>query len=133
MRIIAKKYAQLLYTNVINKKKDEARNIIKAFVGLLAEENVISQTDKIINEFIKIWNKEQGIVEAEIKSARELDETQIKSLQSYIKKLAKARTVEIKTVENKNLLGGVVIKYGDKILDASLLAKLDSLKQEIKK
>jgi len=49
MRIIAKKYAQLLYTNVINKKKDEARNIIKAFVGLLAEENVISQTDKIIN------------------------------------------------------------------------------------
>lgn len=133
MRITVKQYATALYDSVKDKKKDEVRNIIKAFVEVLIADNVINQTDKIIAEFVRIWNKEQGIVEASIKSARELDETQIKSLQSYIKKLAKAKTVEIKTAEEKNLLGGVVIQYGDKILDASLQAKLRSLQQTIKK
>ena len=133
MRITAKQYATALYDSVKGKKNDEVKDVVQAFVEILIADNMINQADKIINEFIKIWNKEKGIVEASIKTARALDETQIKSLQSYIKKLAKAKIVEIKTVENKNLLGGVVLQYGDKVLDASLLAKLHSLKQEIKK
>ena len=133
MRITVKQYAAALYNSVKGKKKDGVKNVVQAFVEILIADNMVSQTDKIINEFSNIWNKKKGTVEANIKTARELDETQIKSLQSYIKKLAKARTVEIKTVEDKSLLGGVVIQYGDKILDASLQSKLHSLRQEIKK
>ncbi len=134
MRITVKKYANALYNSVCRDKALPRLSIvIQAFVEILIADNMINQTDKIIAEFVRIWNKEQGIVEASIKSARALDEAQIKSLNIYIKKLAKARTVEIKTVEDKSLLGGVVVQYGDKILDGSLRAKLHSLQQEIKK
>ncbi len=134
MRKTSKQYANALYNSVC---RDEALPrlsiVIQAFVEILIADNMINQADKIIKEFIKIWNKEKGIVEANIKSTRELDEAQIKSLNIYIKKLAKARIVEIKTAEDKSLLGGIVIRYGDKVLDASLKNRLINLRQEIKK
>ena len=39
----------------------------------------------------------------------------------------------MKEKQNKNILGGVILKYGDKILDGSLKTKLNSLKEELKK
>ena len=133
MKISTKKYATALYDCVKDKKKDEVRNIIKAFVRLLAEANAISQADKIINEFVSIWNKEQGIVEAEIISADKLEKQTANMLNKYIGKLSGAKTVSIKETEDKNLLGGVIIKYGDKVLDGSLKTRLSSLREEMKK
>ena len=86
MKVTPKQYAHALYDSVQGKKPDESKQIIKEFVSLIAQSNDISKADKIINEFIRVYNQEQGIVEAEIKSARTLEISIIKFLQNYIKK-----------------------------------------------
>ena len=133
MKITPKQYALSLYESVKDKDKKEAEKIIRGFAELLVRENVLARSDKIIAEFSRIWNAGEGLVEAEITSARPLDKAMVKAISNYIKERSKAGAVEIKTAEDKDLLGGVVVRFGDKILDASLKTKLSSLKQEMKK
>ena len=88
---------------------------------------------KIIEAFSVIWNKEKGIVEAEVLSANELSKDVVKLLNGYITKLSGAREVVIREKVEKNLLGGVVIKYGDRVVDRSLKTKISDLKNNMVK
>ncbi|MCG2690591.1 ATP synthase F1 subunit delta [Candidatus Parcubacteria bacterium] len=131
MKITPKQYAESLYQSVINKKDSRIKGILDNFVKLLIDNNDISKIDKIIGQFKKIWNREEGIVEAEAVSARELDKKIVKLLNGYIVQLSGARKVLLKQKVDKNILGGVIIKYEDKILDGSLKMKLNELRSKM--
>jgi len=131
MKINAKQYARSLYEAVQNKSDSQIKDVLKSFVKVLINNNDISKADKIIAEFSKIWNKKQGVVEAEVISAKELDNPIIRLMSDYIVKLLKAKEVIINKKIDKNLLGGVVIKYGDKILDNSMRIRLCELKNRM--
>lgn len=128
MKITTKQYAESLYQSVQNKKDSQIKSAIENFVKLLISNNDMAKADKIIGQFEKIWNREEGIVEAEAVSARELDKKIVKLLNGYIIQLSGASKVLLKQKIDKNVLGGVVIKYEDKILDGSLKTKLEALK-----
>ena len=66
-------------------------------------------------------------------SARELNKETIKLLKSYVIKLSGAKEVVVDEQVDKNILGGVVIKYGDKVIDGSLKAQLEELKDKLVK
>ena len=131
MKITPKQYSESLYQAVQNKKDSEVKDAIGNFVKVLISNNDISKADEIIKQFVGIWNKEQGIVEAEVVSAKELDNKIAKLLNNYIVKLSGAEKVLVRQKVDKNILGGVVIKYGDKVLDGSLREKLNELKAEM--
>jgi F-type H+-transporting ATPase subunit delta len=131
MKITPKQYAESLYQSVYSKKDSQIKGILDNFVKLLIDNNDISKIDKIIGQFKKIWNREEGIVEAEAVSARELDKKIVKLLNVYIVQLSGARKVLLKQKVDKNILGGVIIKYEDKILDGSLKMKLNELRSKM--
>ncbi len=138
MKITQKQYGEALFQSVINmpagkagKKDSHIKCVSDNFVKLLAANNDMAKADKIIDQFIKIWNKEEGIVEAEAVSARELDKKIVKLLNDHIVQLSGAGKVLLKQKVDKNVLGGVVIKYGDKILDGSLKMKLNELRSKM--
>jgi F-type H+-transporting ATPase subunit delta len=131
MKILPKQYALALYEEVLDKKKSEAKSIIEDFARLIYANNDIAKLDKIISEFEKIWNREEGIVEAEVISARELNKATVKQIKNYIVELTRAKEVSIEEKLDKNLLGGVVLKYGDKVLDGSIKTKLNDLKNQM--
>jgi len=133
MKITAKQYALSLHQSISGKNEKEASNTIDNFVNVVIENNDISKINKIIEQFEIIWNKEEGIVEAEVISARKLDNKIIKLLNGYIAKLSGAKEVAIQEQVDKNILGGVIIKYGDKILDGSLRTRLGELRSEMAK
>ena len=87
--------------------------------------------DKIISEFEKFWNKEFKIVQAEVGSFSPLGEKTAALLESYIKKASGAQEVSVDFQIDKSILGGTVIKYGDKIFDAGLKTRLEKLKEKI--
>ena len=115
------------------KKKKEVEQAINEFARVLVANNDITKLDKIIQEFNNIWNEKEGIVEAEVKSAQELDKSIIKTLSDYIVNLSGAKKVELNKIVDKNLLGGVVIKYSDKVMDGSLKNRINNLKSNLKK
>lgn len=133
MKVTSKQYAESLYQAVQNKKDSKVKIAVENFVKVLINNNDISKADEIIKQFVRIWNMEQGIVEAEVVSAKKLDKKIVKLLHSYIVKLSGAEKVLVKQRVDKDILGGVVIKYKDKVLDGSLRMRLGELKSEMVK
>lgn len=131
MKISPKQYAEALLETVDGKKAGEVKEAIKRFVEILHNNNDISKFGKIVKKFYQIWNAKKGIVEAEIVSANELDKEILKLLNSYIVKLSGAKEVIINKKVDKNIIGGVVIKYNDMVVDGSLKNKLIELKSKM--
>ena len=126
-----KQFARALYESLDGKSPSKIKAVIKKFVELLAGRSQLTKADKIIKEFIKIWNEKHGIVEAEVVSARELDKETGKLLKNYIIRLSGASAAVVNEKVDKNILGGVVIKYGDQVLDGSLKMQLEELKDKM--
>lgn len=133
MKIKAKQYARALYESCAGKSEKELKSSLKDFVSVLVRNNDLSKVNSITTEFAKIWNREKGIVEAQVTGARELDKEMIKTIKNYLDKTVNAKEVIIKENIDNTILGGVILKYGDKILDASVKSKLNQLKNNLKK
>ncbi|MDD4900893.1 MAG: ATP synthase F1 subunit delta [Patescibacteria group bacterium] len=131
MRITPKQFALSLYEAADGKSASQVKAIIAKFIEILVKNNALSMAEKIEKEFLKIWNERQGIVEAEIITAHGLGREIMKMLKDYLGHLTKAKEVVVHEKEDKNILGGVVIRYGDKILDGSLRSQLAELKEKL--
>ncbi|MEA2065363.1 MAG: ATP synthase F1 subunit delta [Patescibacteria group bacterium] len=131
MKITLKQYAESLYQIVQGKDESEIKNVIENFVKVLQSNNDINKLDKVIEEFCKTWNKEEGIIETEVVSTKNLDNEIVELLNSYIAKLSGVKKVLVKQKIDKNILGGLIIKYKDKVLDGSLRMRLRELKIEM--
>jgi len=131
MKITPKQYALSLYESARGKNEKEIGGIIDNFFNAIIQNNDFSKLNEIIEEYKTVKNKKEGVVEVEIASARKLNDETVKLLSDYAVKLAGAKKAETRTRLDKSLLGGVVIKYGDKILDGSVKTKLTELKNSI--
>lgn len=133
MKTTLKQYGLALFEVVAGKSPSEAKAVIKKFVELLVRENMLAKVDKIIAEFVEIWHERNGITLAEVRSANGLDKVNIKLLKKYIAGLTGAKEVLLNEKIDKNILGGVVIRYGDKVIDGSLRTQLEELRKKMVK
>lgn len=133
MKIKPKEYAQILYEVTKDKKEKEIKPILENFVLLLSRNNDIKKADEIIKKYAEIYSQEEGMVEAELISARELPKNLQEAFKKYINELTGAKKAELKAEIDKSLIGGFILKYGSTIIDASLKNSLHKLKEEMKK
>lgn len=133
MRISPKQYAAALFETLSGLKKEEALKKVHSLADILQADNEVYKLDRIIKEFSLLWNKEYSIAEAEISSARQIAAEEEAKLESFIKQKLQAKEVIIKKNIDPSLMGGLVVKYGDKIFDASLKNRLAALKTSIAK
>lgn len=80
--------------------------------------------------FVSQYNVIKGIVTAEVTSATELTAENINEIEGIVKKETNANKVLIKANVDGKLIGGFVLKVGDKQFDASILHGLNKLKKE---
>jgi F-type H+-transporting ATPase subunit delta len=133
MKITTRQYALGLFEATEGKSEAEVKSVIKNFTAFLVAKNKLDIADKIIVEFVRIWNEKHEIVEAKITSAFELDKDVTKLLKEYIANLSGAKEVVVSEAIDKNLLGGVVIRYQDIVLDGSLQTRVGELKKRMEK
>ncbi len=131
MKIKAKQYAQSLFLEIRNKKGDDLLKTVDNFFEVLKADNNISQIEKIVFYFNNFWNKENSLVDAEISCSRPLEADLKVDILNYLKKISKVENINITEKENKKLVGGFVLKYGDKIVDASVKNKINSFKNSL--
>lgn len=132
MKIRVEKYSQALF-EILQTVEDQqtAEKLVKNFINLLVKNNDFYQVDKILKIFKNKWNQKFGLIKAEIKSAHPLNLDLEKMILEYIKKEATVSQVESENKIDKTILGGVIIKYNDKIFDASLKTKISRLEESL--
>jgi F-type H+-transporting ATPase subunit delta len=101
------------------------------FVRVLAENRRIELLPEIREQFEALKNEREGVVEAEVQSAFELTDAQIADLVQRLEKKT-GRKVRTKVTINKDLIAGVKVVLGDKVIDASARAQLGALETALK-
>lgn len=104
----------------------------KKFLGLLAANGRASALPAAIAAFQAISAKARGAVSAEVTTALPLSAAQAKGVAAALRQ-ALGKDPEITTRVDPAILGGIRVKVGSRLFDASLRSKLDSLKFALKR
>lgn len=94
------------------------------FVMLLIDKRRIMFLAPICQQYLTLLRKFTNTVLAEVTSAQELSDRQCRDVSDKIKELTGAQGVEIQTKIDPELIGGVTIKVGSQVFDASLRGQL---------
>lgn len=104
----------------------------KKFLGLLAANGRARDLTAVIAAFEALYAKKTGVVAAEVVSAQALSAAQLKSIQSALR-TALGKDPETTVRVDPSILGGLKVKVGSKLFDASLKTKLDQMKFALKR
>jgi F-type H+-transporting ATPase subunit delta len=94
------------------------------FLMLLVERRRILFLEGICKQFQALLRKLNQTVLAEVISAVELSDAQQQAIGEKVKAISGAQQVELDTKLDPDLIGGVIIKVGSQVLDASLRGQL---------
>jgi F-type H+-transporting ATPase subunit delta len=118
-------------------KKDAVRKIIDGgderflnFLELLAERHRLPATFRIRREFDDLWREEHKLLSVEVTSAIELDESLVSSIGARIEERT-GRRIELTSRVDPDIIGGLVLRVGNKILDASVHGRLERLRRQL--
>lgn len=102
------------------------------FLELLAEKHRMPAIFRIRRRFDDMWAKEEQRLEVRLTSAVELPSSVVKQVGKEIEKQT-GQTIEISSDVDENILGGLVLRVGNMVLDASVRNKLERLRKEVAK
>jgi ATP synthase F1 delta subunit len=100
------------------------------FLSLLIENHRMPVIFRIRQEFERLWDEENRTLPVEITSAIELDQATTDSLGRTIGERA-GRKVTLAARVDPDILGGIVVRVGNSILDASIRNRLEQLRRHV--
>ena len=102
------------------------------FLGLLAQNGRARDLGAVVAGFERLYAKHAGIVAAEVVSAQPLDAKQLAAIKAALN-ASLGKAPELTARVDPAILGGLKVKVGSKLFDASLKTKLDQMKFALKR
>ncbi len=138
-----KKFRDILYHPSITKteKKDIIDKIIapqcsskwvKNLLYILVDKRRERMLDFLPDVFKGVARRIRGVVSVKVQTAFPLTETRLGKLKRNLEKMTK-KTVEIETEINKEIIGGMIIRIENNIIDGSVVNHLKNLKKNLLK
>lgn len=112
-------------------EKAGMNDLTAKFVGLVAQNRRLFALPGIIRAYLDIIAGRRGEVTAQVISAKKLTEKQLSALTASLKK-AVGGNVAVEPEVDPELLGGLVVRVGSRMVDSSLKTKLSHLRLAMK-
>ena len=125
-------YARALYEITRDQDKAAAKKSVDRTFELLQSKGLGAKGAELLAEVERLDNEAQGRITATLRSAHRLDEEVVEKIEKMIRQRSGAKEVVLDKVIDKDVLGGIIVSYGDTILDMSLATTVDQLVEEIK-
>ena len=109
-----------------------AEPIVANFLGLLIEKHRMPTVFAVRRVFDELWRQENQLLPVEITSAIELDQKTVKQIGDRIGEET-GQKIELSERVDPDILGGLVVRVGNSIIDSSIRARLDSLRKQVAK
>jgi F-type H+-transporting ATPase subunit delta len=100
------------------------------FLALLAEKHRMPAIFRIRSHYDDLWAEENKRLEVRVTSAIPLDESIVKRVGEEIERQTD-RKIDLEADVDEDILGGLVLRVGNMVLDASLREKLNRLRKEV--
>jgi len=99
-------------------------------VRMLVQRQRLGLLPRILQIFQELYNKERGIVVADVITAVPLDEAHQRRVTEQLARMT-GKTVDIRMHHDPRILGGLVARIGDELIDASVATRLASLAERL--
>ncbi|HXX15606.1 MAG TPA: ATP synthase F1 subunit delta [Candidatus Eremiobacteraceae bacterium] len=107
-----------------------ASRIIRNFVFVMADNQRIHLLPEIVDTFEQVLRQRQGVAEAEVISATELNDQQRSELIQTLERVS-GKKIQAKYSLEPKLLGGAIVRIGDTIYDGSVHNRLERLRAQL--
>jgi F-type H+-transporting ATPase subunit delta len=125
-------------------KEDKKREVLKEifsdsrvdpvtlkFIMLLVEKKREDILHDIVKVYQQIYDEKMGIVSAEVVTAVEVGERLKKKIEQKILELTGAKKVKASYRVDPSIIGGIVIRVGDTVYDASIRRRIQLLREQL--
>ncbi|MGI2902350.1 ATP synthase F1 subunit delta [Tolypothrix sp. VBCCA 56010] len=112
---------------VINEVVGDTNSNFRNFLMLLVDRRRILLLEPICEQYIALLRQKNQTVLAEITSTVPLSQEQEQAIREKVIAMTNARQVDLETKIDRDLIGGVIIKVGSQVIDASLRSQLRRL------
>ncbi len=114
----------------LSRMVEGAEETFMSFLETLVERQRMPEIFHIRARYEKLWDTEMSVLPIEVTSAVSLDEATVRTIGERIG-AGTGSTIQLTTVVDPDVLGGIVLRVGNVILDASIRNKLDQLRKEV--
>jgi F-type H+-transporting ATPase subunit delta len=114
----------------LTKTLEGADPILVNFLELLIEKHRMPAVFRIRRYYDGLWEQENKVLPVQISTATKLDDKIVKQIGDRISKDT-GQKIELTADVNPDILGGVVLRVGNSILDASIRNRLDNLRKHV--
>ena len=114
----------------LGKILDGADPVIVNFLDLLIENHRMPVIFRVRREYDALWEEENRRLPVTITSAVELDQATVQSIGDAIGRQT-GQQVELTANVDPDVLGGLVVRVGNSILDASIRNRLENLRRSV--
>jgi ATP synthase F1 delta subunit len=120
-------------------KKEAVQRVVEGaderlinFLELLAERHRMPVLPRIRRQFDSMWAEENQLLTVSVTSAVDLDESLVEEIGRRIQDQTDRR-VELSSKVDPDVLGGLVVRVGNMVLDASVRNRLEQLRKQVLK
>jgi F-type H+-transporting ATPase subunit delta len=110
--------------------QDRVAEPVRRLVDLLVQRGKVDQLGQISGEYRRLLNRQEGIVDAVAKTALPLTDQETDALQRKVADMT-GRTVNLTVEVDESLIGGLTVRVGDTLYDASVRGRLERLRERL--
>ncbi|HUZ30133.1 MAG TPA: ATP synthase F1 subunit delta [Solirubrobacteraceae bacterium] len=100
------------------------------FLEALIERHRMPVIFRARTQFHALWEDERKLLDVDVTTAVEMDEAAVQSIGQRVQQQT-GRTVELSSQVDPDILGGIVLRVGNLILDASIRHRLEQLRKQV--
>ncbi|PKM82208.1 MAG: F0F1 ATP synthase subunit delta [Firmicutes bacterium HGW-Firmicutes-14] len=116
---------------IVNKIfSEEISEITVNFLDIVIDKYRATYIPAIYEEFVSYANENRNMADARVKTAAELTEADLEALKDKLNAVT-GKNVRLQPEVDPSLIGGVMVRIGDKVIDGSLLGRLEKLKENL--
>lgn len=117
-------------TDGLDRAVTDADPIVVNFLKLLIENHRTPVIFRVRRELDRLWQEENKLLPVQITSAVELDQATVSQIGDRIAQQT-GRKIELSASVEPEILGGIVVRVGNSILDASIRSRLEKLRKQV--
>lgn len=111
-------------------RKGRSEKLADEIAAYLIEKNKVSELNSLERDIIEERSMSEGVVELTALSSHALEQSQINNLELLVKKLYPGCTeVIVNSVIDQSVTGGIRLEFANQLLDMSVGAKLNKLRE----
>lgn len=116
----------------LRKAVEDGDETLMNFLDLLLEKHRMPAIFRIRREYDDLWEEENRLLPVQVTSAIELDDSTVKQIGDTIGEQTGQR-IDLTSEVDPDILGGIVLRVGNSVLDASIRNRLEQLRKQVAK